>query len=195
MNTLQFGVLEIGSFVGVFLFGVMFLQTFNYYNMYPEDGWVHKALVCVRIAEVAHTVAINYQIYRTTIVYYGKVELLLGSSALAAVPISGGFITLLVQIFFALRLTKFLPRPYNKIGALCVAVSTVRFGGAIYLTVITVASSTMAEYLHKGSWIISATFTLSAAVDVTIASSMLYYLAQQRQSEMHRWVQILYSRP
>jgi len=42
---LQLGVLEIGSFVGVFLFGVLFLQTFNYYNMFPDDGWVNKILV------------------------------------------------------------------------------------------------------------------------------------------------------
>jgi hypothetical protein len=44
-NTLQLGVLEIGSFVGTFLFGVVFLQTFNYYNMYPEDGRMNKTLV------------------------------------------------------------------------------------------------------------------------------------------------------
>ena len=42
---LQLGALEIGSFVGVFLFGVLFLQTFNYYNMFPDDGWVYKTLV------------------------------------------------------------------------------------------------------------------------------------------------------
>jgi len=42
---LQLGALEIGSVVGVFLFGVLFLQTFNYYNMFPDDGWVYKALV------------------------------------------------------------------------------------------------------------------------------------------------------
>jgi len=45
LGNLQFGVVEIGSFVGVFLFGVLFLQTFNYYNTFPEDGWVKKTLV------------------------------------------------------------------------------------------------------------------------------------------------------
>jgi len=45
LQNLQFGVIEIGSFVGVFLLGVLFLQTFNYYNMFPDDGWVNKTLV------------------------------------------------------------------------------------------------------------------------------------------------------
>jgi hypothetical protein len=45
LENLQFGVLEIGSFVGVFLFGVLFLQTLNYYNTFPDDGWVNKTLV------------------------------------------------------------------------------------------------------------------------------------------------------
>lgn len=45
LNHLQLGVLEIGSFVSMFLFGVVFLQAFNYYNMYPDDGWVNKTLV------------------------------------------------------------------------------------------------------------------------------------------------------
>lgn len=47
-NTL--GVLEIGSLLGVFLFGVVSLQTFNYYTMYPDDSWVNKTLV--RSAEI-----------------------------------------------------------------------------------------------------------------------------------------------
>jgi len=139
LKNLQFGVLEIGSFVGVFLFGVVFLQTFNYYSMYPDDGWVNKTLVrsdgyntrlsaflikyssrwpqfCVsryfrpclaptepassffRICETAQTMGINYQIYRTTIIYYGKIEMLGTSTAVVTVTIFGGIITLLVQV-------------------------------------------------------------------------------------------------
>jgi len=51
-NTL--GVLEIGSLLGVFLFGVVSLQTFNYYTMYPDDSWVNKTLV--RSEEILHPV-------------------------------------------------------------------------------------------------------------------------------------------
>lgn len=39
------GVLQIGSLVGVFLFGIVTLQTYNYYRTYDTDKWFNKALV------------------------------------------------------------------------------------------------------------------------------------------------------
>ena len=71
---------------------------------------------------------------------------------------------------------------------MCIAISTIRFAGAVYLTVIVVVSLSLADFLHRISWLISATFAASAAVDVIIASSMLYYLAQKRRRKMQRWV-------
>lgn len=136
----HFGALEIGSFVGVFLFGVVFLQSFNYYNMYPDDGWGNKTLVrsevilylplinhpsrwpqfCMskyskalfvpnwiipqfffcRICEIAHTVGLNYEVYRVTIMYYGKIEALIvtKTTVIASITLFGGLITLLVQV-------------------------------------------------------------------------------------------------
>ena len=93
-----------------------------------------------------------------------------------------------------MRLTKFLPQPYNKIGVVCIAISIVRFVGAVYLVVLAVTSPDLAYYRNKASWMISATFAVSAAVDVAIASSMLYYLVRQRLGlrgkDLHRWVQL-----
>ena len=51
-NTL--GALEIGSFLGVCLFGVVSLQTFNYYTLYPNDSWMNKTLV--RNEEIYHPI-------------------------------------------------------------------------------------------------------------------------------------------
>ena len=91
-----------------------------------------------------------------------------------------------------MRLTKLLPQPYNKIGVACIAISTVRFVGAVYLSVLAVTSPNLAYYRHKVSWLLSTTFAVSAAVDVVIASSMLYYLVRQRigGKDLHRWVQL-----
>jgi len=116
-NTL--GVLEIGSLLGVFLFGVVSLQTFNYYSMYPDDSWVNKTLVATvwyclhspnfvsanqivsflfRICEIVHTVGVNYEVYQTTIILYGRPDLLMKFTVIGAVSVFGGFITLLVQV-------------------------------------------------------------------------------------------------
>ena len=71
---------------------------------------------------------------------------------------------------------------------MCIVISTIRFAGVVYVTVVVVVSLTLAEFLHNISWLISTIFATSAAVDVIIASSMLYYLVQKRGSEMKRWV-------
>ena len=70
--------------------------------------WILQGLVCDQlnclpilfssICEIAHTVAINYQVYRTTIVYYGKIEMLTRSTAVGPIALFGGLITLLVQV-------------------------------------------------------------------------------------------------
>jgi hypothetical protein len=39
------GTLEIGSFISVFLFGVVTVQTHMYYRRFPEDRRILKALV------------------------------------------------------------------------------------------------------------------------------------------------------
>ena len=54
-NTL--GALEIGALLGVFLFGVVSLQTFYYYTLYPDDNWVKKTLV--RSEELCHPVYLS----------------------------------------------------------------------------------------------------------------------------------------
>jgi hypothetical protein len=64
----------------------------------PYFGSTKSSPFFFRICEIAHTVAINYQVYRTTIMYYGKMEALKTSTALGAVTLFGGFITLLVQV-------------------------------------------------------------------------------------------------
>ena len=39
------GAMQIGSLFGVFLFGIVSLQTFNYYSTYTDDGWANKVMV------------------------------------------------------------------------------------------------------------------------------------------------------
>lgn len=39
------GALEIGSLFSSFLFGIITLQTYNYYYTFRDDGWKNKALV------------------------------------------------------------------------------------------------------------------------------------------------------
>ncbi|KIM42482.1 hypothetical protein M413DRAFT_134912 [Hebeloma cylindrosporum] len=190
--TSTLGALEIGSLLGVFLFGVVSLQTFNYYATYPDDSWVNKTLIAVIwVCDLVHTVGVNYEVYRTTIIDYGRPDSLLKLTVIGAVTLFGALVTLLVQTFFSIRLAKLLPPPYDKIGTVCIAISTVRFAGAVYITVCGVTAPSLADFRHKVSWLVSATFAVSAAVDVAIAVSMLYYLVRQRGEGTYRISKIL----
>jgi hypothetical protein len=42
------GALEVGTFISLFLFGAMTVQTFVYYEMFPRDSWKLKSLVSMK---------------------------------------------------------------------------------------------------------------------------------------------------
>ncbi|KDR72685.1 hypothetical protein GALMADRAFT_761122 [Galerina marginata CBS 339.88] len=181
------GALQIGSLFGVFLFGIVSLQAYNYYDTYTEDGWGNKLLVAgVWLLEIGHTLGISYDVYRSTITLYGEPQLLGTFNGITVAIVFGGAITLLVQAFFALRLARLFPGPYKYIGGFCVMISTLRFCATIYLTVVGFTSTTLEDYRHQVGWLVSTTFIVSATVDVVIAGSMLYYLTKKRGEAMVR---------
>ena len=128
------GALEIGSLFSVFLFGILTLQTYNYYYTFREDGWKTKTLVSFwcysfvptpfsilarlllsgaslqvsviravsdhsfRILEAGHTSAISFEIYRVSIRYYGKPQLLGKFVGIGATTSMAGAISFLVQV-------------------------------------------------------------------------------------------------
>lgn len=152
-----------------------------------------------RFLEIGHTLGINYELYRATILLYGQPWELVRFPGIAAVTVVGGAITLITQVrplyyhftppraltisqvFFSLRLTKLLPRPYHHIGSVAIIISFLRFVTSIYLTVEGVILPNITVYREKCQWIVSAMFISSALVDIIIAVSMLYYLTRQRK--------------
>ncbi|PPQ90101.1 hypothetical protein CVT25_012265 [Psilocybe cyanescens] len=181
------GVLQIGSLIGVFLFGVVSVQAYNYYALYKEDGWANKALLTSsRFLEAAHTLGISYEVYHSTITLYGEPEKLVKFEAIGAVVVFGGAVTLLAQAFFALRLSKLFLGSYKYIGAACTGISFIRFIATIYLTVTGITAKSFEDYRDTFGWLITTTFVVGAAVDIVIAGSMMYYLSRKRGKAMER---------
>ena len=52
------GALEIGSLFSAFLFGIVTLQTYNYYYTFRDDGWKNKALVSFLSCSFAASVSV-----------------------------------------------------------------------------------------------------------------------------------------
>ncbi|KIM39529.1 hypothetical protein M413DRAFT_447015 [Hebeloma cylindrosporum] len=181
------GALQIGSLFAIFLFGIVTLQAYLYYDAFPEDRWTYKTLVAaVWILEAGHTSGVSYQVYHASITLYGKPNELVTFPALGAVTAIGGAITLLVQSFFALRLYRVLPKPYKYIGVVCFALSFIRCIASIYLTFQAVAARNVAQYNREWRWLVTSILVVGTAVDIVIAISMLWYLAEKRGQELLR---------
>ncbi|KIM37524.1 hypothetical protein M413DRAFT_448339 [Hebeloma cylindrosporum] len=175
------GALQIGSSFAIFLFGIVSLQAYLYYDAFPEDSWKYKVLVAaVWILELGHTVGISYEVYHASITLYGKPNELVTFPALGAVISLSGAITLLVQGYFSLRLYRVLPKPYKYIGVFCFLLSAIRCVGSIYLTFPAATARNVSQYNKDWRWLVTSLLVVGTAIDIIIAGSMSWYLAKQR---------------
>ncbi|KIM37556.1 hypothetical protein M413DRAFT_76900 [Hebeloma cylindrosporum] len=173
------GALQIGSLFAIFLFGIVTLQAYSYYDAFPKDRWTYKTLVAVVwVLEAGHTAGVSYEVYHASITLYGKPNELVKFEALGAVTTIGGLITFIS--FFALRLYRVLPKPYKYIGVACFTLSFIRCVASIFMTVQSVAARNIVRYNTQWRWLIFSIFAVGAAIDIAIAASMLWYLMKQR---------------
>jgi len=178
------GALEIGTLIATFLFGVVAFQTYQYFSNFPEDRLLFKGLVtAIIILELVHTGSAAYEVYRLTIIFYGR-----ESSeehryfGLASMTFLGGMITMLCQLFFCARVWKVLPKPWNYIAGVCMVAALGRGAGSLVLGSKAVAAKSMLEYRSKWRWLITTLLTTGATIDVVIAASMLYFLLSKRRT-------------
>ncbi|KAJ3507829.1 hypothetical protein NLJ89_g6084 [Agrocybe chaxingu] len=98
---------------------------------------------------------------------------------------------MLVQNFFALRVWKFLPRPYCYVGIACIAASTVRCILSIYASVEGFLMVSYANYLVEFQDYLTALLAIGAAIDVINAGSLSYFLFRQRELAFARTTRLL----
>ncbi|KAJ7114834.1 hypothetical protein C8R44DRAFT_984212 [Mycena epipterygia] len=183
------GALEIGTVVGTFFFGILTLQTFNYFRQFPEDSKTLKTVVAVIWSlELAHTICALQGIYVITVTYYGQPpdEVILNppQAHILTILFSGG-IDATVQIFFGNRIRAFSGRSY--VFFLCIVLGIVRFACDIVLMAnFWIYNAGYALVDSNEHWEVLTAETVSPAGDVLIALSMCYCLWQVRKSEFNR---------
>ncbi|KAG2004215.1 hypothetical protein CC2G_002794 [Coprinopsis cinerea AmutBmut pab1-1] len=186
------GALQLGSLFAVFLFGVVTLQSHMYYQTFREDKIQLKLLVAtIWLLELGHTFCVSAEIYKATIVNYGRPEKLFPFPFLGASTAVGGTIAFLCHSFFSSRVWKVLPKPWNFVGAFCFVVALVRFIGSIALGVNAVKATVLEDYRRDWGWLIMSLLVVGAAIDVLIAGSMLFYLWKQRAKVFARSIRLI----
>ncbi|OBZ66576.1 hypothetical protein A0H81_13376 [Grifola frondosa] len=179
------GSLLIGIFVACVLYGVTTLQTYMYFQMYPEDPSPLKTMVTVVwIMETIHTVFCMQFAYRYVITHFGD-EKFMGE-----IYWSGG-ITVLLGIFITLAVHSFYIRRVwivsNKsipMTALVTFFAACRFGFGIATSVMSYSIPEWVTFRSRTAPLvtISAGIGGAAIVDVLVASCLIYYLRRSRGS-------------
>ncbi|RDB17608.1 hypothetical protein Hypma_001100 [Hypsizygus marmoreus] len=172
---------EVGVMMAIFLFGLVTIQTFNYFRKYPEDQRGIKVLVSfVWTLLFTHTIISAFSLYRRTIVGFGKMQDLeqFPEGMCGAFSLSG-IIGATVQSFFAFRLRKLSGR--SEIAVVCWALSLVRMGSILCISVTACQAASVRDYMYHWAWLVIFSLAISAFVDMMIAGSLSYSLWCRRK--------------
>ncbi|KAJ7617854.1 hypothetical protein FB45DRAFT_932823 [Roridomyces roridus] len=175
------GVMEVGVFFSLVMFGVVALQGYVYFQHCHADRTGLKLLVgSVLFLEVFHSIASCQAIYYFTIVLAGVPELEkpANSYALSITPVFETLITALVQGFFAYRIRVLSGRTY--LSAFCWGLGLLRFIGGMGVAVeafLDVAREPDYFVLQDTyGWLITCALNIGAVLDVVICIAMCKYL-------------------
>ncbi|KIK05424.1 hypothetical protein K443DRAFT_641211 [Laccaria amethystina LaAM-08-1] len=193
------GALQIGVIFAIFLFGIITLQAHLYFRRFAaSDPWKLKVLVGFlrvktpqshTILELLHTIGICTELYHSTITLFGQPQKLFRFPILGGITLVGGFITLITQCFFSLRVWRVLPNPYRYIGVFCTVIAVAHWVGSIVLSARLLIAPTREAF--KWYWLVTTLLISSVVVDLIITVSMLYYLISQRKNALKRVARLL----
>ncbi|KAJ6523919.1 hypothetical protein DFH09DRAFT_1419178 [Mycena vulgaris] len=179
------GTTEIGAIMGTFLLGIGSLQTFNYYQHYPNDTATLKTVVGILwFLELGHLISVWHAVYSMTVTFYGQsAHLVNPPHSLALSILFTSLIIPLVQSFFARRIR--VLSGHWLITIICSVLTCLRFAFGIFLMVVFWTSRGFSILESKAHWIFTTVASLGPAVDFITAASMCYFLWKMREDGAH----------
>ncbi|KAK1231007.1 hypothetical protein PQX77_005894 [Marasmius sp. AFHP31] len=183
------GAALIGVIIAAILYGVTFLQAWNYYAFtvpdMPEDrrdGLPMKSLVAlVLLFDTVHMVLISHTLYTYLIINYGNPPAL-GSTvwSLLLEVLFNGFVALLVQSFLTLRIWR-LSNGNKIMTGIAYALVLAEFGCITSFAIIGLARvKTFAELASMLKGLSITVNALAVAGDVYIALALCYLLYRSK---------------
>ncbi|KAF7291373.1 hypothetical protein MIND_01281800 [Mycena indigotica] len=180
-SPLILGVLEIGVFVSVFLFGIVALQGYIYWRSAAEDRlWLRIFVGTLLILELAHTISACHAVYFFTILEAGVPELerVANSYSLAVTPVFETAITAMVQGFFTYRI--YLLSGRKLIPGICASLGLARLVGGLAMAVEGVNDVPLQpngfHYQNTYGWVITTALDIGVVLDVLITLSLCFYM-------------------
>jgi len=179
------GAMEIGTVLGVFLFGMETLQTFNYYRHFPKDSLLLKTAVgFVWVLELGHTLSAGHALYSQTVTFYGQPGHVLSPPLSEETTILfAALIYTVVQTFFANRV-RILSGQWHIMALACV-LGLMRFVGHVGIVALLLHYSRV-SILLEWRWLVTTSLSLDLSVDILITVSLCYCLWNMRSCESKR---------
>ncbi|TBU25233.1 hypothetical protein BD311DRAFT_700759 [Dichomitus squalens] len=175
-----FGVILIGTFIGLIMYGLSLYQTFRYFRVYVGDPLILRyTIIFLAVLDTMHSVACMYTSYYYVVTnYFNPVALLSGVWSIRVLaPLTGG--TVLVAQSFYLRRMYLLGSwyAYAVIPAGVLVLGTAGFAVATSIEIFT--QRTFLNFEHY-TWLMSGGFACSLATDVVLAASFIIFLTRSR---------------
>ncbi|KAJ6510536.1 hypothetical protein C8R45DRAFT_964440 [Mycena sanguinolenta] len=192
-QTKVLGPSEIAVLASYALFGVTTSQTYTYFTRFPNDPRILKSLVIfVWSCELAHIVVTANTLYTISVLDFDHPE------GLVYVPLPilvsffiNGIIECCVQGFFAFRIYRLSGRRYIP-----AVIWTLGFT-QLLLSVLPLVSGTLqglipiAAFETQQTWVVYSTMGVSAANDLIIATTLVYYLYLERAHAARRTIIVI----
>ncbi|KZV75353.1 hypothetical protein PENSPDRAFT_87821 [Peniophora sp. CONT] len=174
------GCLYIGWGASALVTGMLCLQTWTYFNRYPQDPWGYKLLVAsLMVMETVHEVFVGHVGWFYGIENFGNPLTLLDKPVwtLSTQVLLGAFVGTVVKICFALRVWKFSKKGVLITG-LIMGMAFAQLGLAAAYTV----RSTSLRLVEAAEIKTLATtgLALGCATDIVTALSLSYFLHKMR---------------
>ncbi|KAJ7253622.1 hypothetical protein C8J57DRAFT_1348636, partial [Mycena rebaudengoi] len=171
-----YGAMLIGGVFATFFQGILTVQVYVYYEAFPNDLRILKALVAsIWILDTTHLILISQSVYHYLITSWGNDAALMVSITSLNIHllfVSGA--TILCQAFFLFRIWLLSKKSWLLTGLLAAACLT-SFGFHIAIS----ASLSLAPTVHAFSLKRSVTivvFSIGALGDTAIAALLVFYL-------------------
>ncbi|KAJ6462353.1 hypothetical protein C8R47DRAFT_1158378 [Mycena vitilis] len=177
------GDIQIALVFATWLFGIMTLQTFNYYREFQKDPNVLKGLVGgIWLLELGHTIVTWHAMYTITVTFYGKPQHIFAPPLSLVFPIFfHALIAIAVQTFFVYRV-RVLSGQW-LIPIICCALNLVRLACNMLLFGELSRDPVFTLLTTKFNWEIILVSAIGPAVDIIVAGSLVYYLWHRRNTD------------
>ncbi|TRM62131.1 hypothetical protein BD626DRAFT_570343 [Schizophyllum amplum] len=179
------GVFFIGLALSTSYYGITFMQACIYFRSFPADGWRMKTLVAVVwLVETISAICTPHAAYTYMIKHRGNITAMMHTEWSLGLPAGTNSTSgTLVQLFLARRVFILSGRNWLLTGLICV-MALVQGGMGWSIAILTLMYPD-GENIKKFAELVPPTFALTAATDVIVTASLVYYL-QVRKTGLER---------